>query len=340
MRILLIMDPDIPVPPPLYGGIERIVYLLAEEYTRLGHQVTVLSGPNTKVSCKTVIFGSNGRAKPKFRRWWEIIQVWNYLIRNQQQVDVIHNFGRLVYFLPLLASSVKKVMSYQREITKRNIRIVTKLPHKNLFFTANSNSCAATGNVAGLWKTVYNGVLLEQYTFQAAVADDAPLIFLGRLETVKAPHLAIEIAKKTNHKLILAGNYSKSGSESIYFRKRIAPFVDGKQIIYAGELDDEGKNHYLGQSKALIFPIQWEEPFGIVMIESFACGTPVIAFNRGAVPEVVEHGITGFICSNVDDMAESIAKVGELSRKRCRIQCENRFSSEKIAKDYLHLFQN
>jgi len=187
------------------------------------------------------------------------------------------------------------------------------------------------------WFTVYNGVNLENYAFSPHVDDDAPLMFLGRLESIKGPHLAIEVAKRTNQKLILAGNKPDLPHEREYFEREVEPHIDGKQIIYAGPVNDEQKGRFLGRAKALLFPIQWGEPFGIVMTEALACGTPVIAMNHGAVPEVIRHGETGFICSTMDDMISSVEKIRAINRKNCRMDCESRFSSQVIVEQYLNI---
>jgi glycosyltransferase involved in cell wall biosynthesis len=181
---------------------------------------------------------------------------------------------------------------------------------------------------------------LENYACQLKTAPDAPLIFLGRLEKIKGAHAAIKIAKETGHKLILAGNKPTLAHELHYFNNEVEPFIDGQQIIYVGPVNDEQKNRYLGQAKALLFPIEWEEPFGIVMAESLACGTPVIAMNRGSVREVVRDGITGFVCADINEMVSSIGKIGTIDRKNCRLDCEKRFSSCAIAESYLSIYKN
>jgi glycosyltransferase involved in cell wall biosynthesis len=337
LNILLIMDPGIPVPPQLYGGIERVVYMLANEYIKNGHRVTLLAGPGSYCDGKTVIFGENITNPSDFERYKNVLSVWKYLIRHRDEFDLIHNFGRLLYLIPVLNHRAKKIMSYQRRVSSTGIRIATLLPNKNLIFTACSDNCAATGNVSGTWKTVYNCVDFTQYDFNGAINEASPLIFLGRLDKVKGLHTAIAAALKTNNKLIIGGNIPTTNDNFQYYKTKIEPLLDNEQIIYVGELNDEQKNNYLRQSKALLFPIEWEEPFGIVMVEAMACGTPVIGFKRGAVPEVVDEGITGNIVTNLEEMINAINNIEKIDRLQCRERADKRFASTKITKEYLSL---
>jgi glycosyltransferase involved in cell wall biosynthesis len=338
MRILLIMDPGIPVPPQTYGGHERLVSLFAEEYQRLGHQVTLLAGPESNCSGETVTFGANDLSRSKTERFKEARFAWSYLRKNKKEFDLIHNFGRLIYLLPVLNAPVKKIMTYGRPVSTKGIKAVNALPNRNLVFTACSDYCVSTGNVAGKWKTVYNAIDFSQYEVKEQVDKDAPLMFLGRLDQIKGAHTAIKIAKATGHQLILAGNIPDTSDNFAYYKAEIEPQIDNKQVVYTGPLNDAKKNEYLGKAKALLFPIEWDEPFGMVMIEAMACGTPVIAFKRGSVPEVVEDGVTGFIVNDAVEMEQKIAEAGKIDRKVCRKTAEERFDVKAIAVQYLNLF--
>jgi glycosyltransferase involved in cell wall biosynthesis len=334
------MDPGIPVPPTLYGGHERLVYLFAEEYQKLGHEVTLLAGPQSHCSGKTVTFGTNDLNRPDWLRVKETLFVWKYLRQNKNNFDLVHNFGRLVYLLPVLNYPVKKIMTYGRPVAAFGIKIVNTLPNRNLIFTACSDYCVSTGNVAGKWETVYNAIDFSQYELNEAVNDNAPLMFLGRLDKIKGAHTAIKVAKATNNQLLIAGNISHTADNYNYFKTEIEPQIDGGQIKYIGVLNDEEKNHYLRQAKALLFPIEWDEPFGMVMTEAMACGTPVIAFNKGSVPEVVENGITGFIVTNEQEMTQKVAGISTIDRALCRETALKRFDVKDIARQYLNLFND
>jgi len=189
----------------------------------------------------------------------------------------------------------------------------------------------------GRWHMVPNGVPLHTYTFQLIISDDAPLVFLGRNEEIKGPHWAIEIAKRTGNRLVIAGNIPAGKQD--WFDAHVAPHIDGRQIIYVGPVDDAAKNVLLGNAKAFLMPILWEEPFGIVMAEALACGTPVIGLRRGAVPEVVDDGVTGFVRDTVDELVGAVNRHDELSRAACRADTERRFSANAIVDRYLAVYQ-
>lgn len=337
MRILLIMDPGISVPPPLYGGHERLVFMFAEEYHRLGHQVSLLAGPNSHISGKVYSFGKNDLKRSKFQRIKEIIYAWKFLFAKRKEFNLIHNFGRLIYLLPILNAKAHKIMTYGRPVTQKGIKFSTSRAHQNLIFTACSDYCVSTGNAAGNWETVYNAIDFSNYQLQEKVADDAPLMFLGRIDRVKGLHTAITVAKKTGHQLLIGGNIPTTPDNYDYFKQEIEPQFDGEQIIYLGPLNDSQKNEYLGKAKALLFPIEWDEPFGMVMVEATACGTPVIGFKRGSVPEVIDEGITGFRVNNTDEMIKAIQKLDQVNRKNCRQIAYERFDVSVIAKNYLAL---
>ena len=360
MNILIIMDPGISVPPVKYGGIERIVYLLANAYQANGHTVTLLAGPGSRCDGKTLHFGENILDRSKWAISKEVLHIWTHLFYSwfrpkststNHKFDVIHNFGRLLYLFPVLQQQTVKIMSYQRKITLRNIKLLNFITPKNFWFTACSNHCRGFSSSSGIpnaghrsgksnfsnWRTIYNAVDFSQYQPNYTLDEDAPLMFLGRLEQIKGVHAAIEVAKTTNRKLWIAGNIPERPDALSYYQHRVSRHIDGKQIIYLGELDDQQKNNFLAKSAALLFPIEWDEPFGIVMIEAMACGTPVIAFDRGAVSEVVTPGETGFIVDGTTEMCSAIRQLGGINRLDCRYAAMARFDITVIAGQYLTL---
>ena len=331
------MDPGVPVPPKLYGGHERLVYMFAEQYKKMGHDVTILAGPDSYCSGKTICFGKNGLPKSRTQSLWEVLIAWKYLYFNHDKYELIHNFGRLIYLLPILNKPISKIMTYGRPVTKKNILSVTSKPNQALIFTGCSDYLVSTGNIAGNWKTVYNAIEFDKYTLVPSIPYDAPLIFLSRLDKIKGCHNAIELSRKTGRKLIIAGNKSHIKEEQEYFETQLKPFIDEKEIQYVGALNDEEKNAYLGKSLALLVLIEWDEPFGMVMAEAMACGTPVIGFNRGSVPEVVEEGITGFVVDNIPDAIKALDKIPSINRTLCRESAKQRFNVAVIASEYLQI---
>jgi len=228
-------------------------------------------------------------------------------------------------------------MTYGRPIAQNGIKLFASLPNKSLYFTACSNYCVSTGNVAGRWQTIYNAIDFSNYHLTKNISPEAPLMFLGRLDKIKGVHTAIRVANETGNKLWIGGNVSHTADNYSYFKKEIEPLIDQQQIVYLGPLSDEQKNKYLGQAKALLFPIEWDEPFGMVMIEAMACGTPVIAFNRGAVPEVVNEGVSGFVVHDRDSMISALKRIASTGREACRHVAEKRFDVSVISQHYLDL---
>jgi len=338
MRILVIMDPGIPIPPPLYGGHERLVDMFVKEYINQGHEVSLLAGPDSKSLGKTFKFGINDLKRSKWQKIKEVIYAWQFLICRRNDFDMIHNFGRLAYLLPIINTKQTKLMTYGREVSQRGIRLTNFLPNKKLTFTGCSDYCVSTGNIAGSWKTIYNAIDFSKYDLQDQVEENAPLMFLGRMDKIKGLHHAIDVALATNNKLWIGGNIPNTPDNLRYYEQVIKPRIDGKQIIYLGALDDRAKNTYLGKSKGLLFPIEWDEPFGMVMVEAMACGTPVIGFKKGAVPEVIKENINGFVVNNTAEMIYAIKKLSDLSRKGCRDYAFYRFDVKVIADEYLKLY--
>jgi glycosyltransferase involved in cell wall biosynthesis len=229
-------------------------------------------------------------------------------------------------------------MTYQRAITPRSIRLGNLMSRGSLQFAAISHHMMKPVANIGTWHVVPNCASLESYEFQPNVESGAPLMFLGRIEEIKGTHVAIEVARRSGHKLCIAGNVP--AGEERYFESRIRPFIDGDAVVYVGPVDDAEKNRLLGKARALLMPVLWEEPFGIVMVEAMACGTPVLGFNRGAVPEIVEDGISGFVRGDVDGLVEGVARLGEIDRRHCRDRVERQFSDTILADRYLSAYRD
>ena len=341
MKILLLMDPAIPVPPKYYGGIERVVYDIACKYVEMGHKVTLVSGPGSKSPDKLITYGENRDIQSIKIDYRLLSTVASILTKEIGQHDVIHNFGRLAWMFPIAWSRIRKVQTYMRYITPKNIEWLNLLGVRNIVYTAVSDAIVKTGiSGGGEWRTIYNCAPGKDFTYTAEVSIDAPLVFLGRLEKCKGAHTAIKVAKLTNRKLIIAGNISPLKEEQAYFENEIKPHIDNDYIKYIGVVDNYQKNQLLSNAAAMLLPVEWYEPFPIVLPESYACGTPILAFPGGGVKEGIFEGKTGFLSNSVDEMSSQVSMIGQLSRSECRKMYIELYSDDKIATDYLSLYKN
>ena len=333
MKIALTADPELAVPPLQYGGIERMIDLLARGLSERGHEVVLFANPQSQSAGHLVPYGglSSVSAVDTLRNGTAIAR---HVIAGG--FDIIHSFSRIAYLAPLLPLGIPKLMTYQRAITRRSIEMAVRLSHGTLSFTAvGAHMLRGVGGI-GTWHVVHNGVSMSAFTFRSDVAPDAPMVFLGRVEEIKGTHIAIEVSQRTGIPLVIAGNIAPEHRD--YFEQRVKPFLSG-HITYAGPVDDRQKNELLGRACAFLMPVLWEEPFGIVMAEALACGTPVIGLNRGAVPEVIEDGINGFVCNTVDGMVAAMAQVTGLSRAACRASAERNFSADVMVEKYLAIYR-
>jgi glycosyltransferase involved in cell wall biosynthesis len=334
LKIALTVDPEIAVPPLFYGGIERIVDFLVTEYIKEGHEVTLFANSDSRRDCAFKIWPGKTVNSKKATLKNTVFLTKHYL---KEQYDIIHSFSRLAYLALVLPLGAKCIMSYQREPTISQIKKANKLAFKNnLWFTGCSNYITEQIKPFASAFSIYNGVPLNLYDFNPKISTDAPLTFLGRIEPIKGTHNAIKIAQKTNKKLLIAGNIP--AEYQWYFDEKVKPCLNN-QIQYVGQVNDQQKNDLLRNSLALIMAIEWNEPFGIVMAEAMACGTPVIGTCRGAVNEVVIDGLNGYKSNNLEELINYTLEIHQLDRCEIRKDTESKFSSTKISQEYLSLYQ-
>lgn len=337
MRILLTADPELPVPPGNYGGIERLVDLWRREFRARGHAVALAARGDSTAEVDQLFPWPGARSQSVGDALRNTIALWR--AARIFRADLVHSSSRLVYTVPLLLTRRPVVMTYHRYPGPRQIRVAATLGGRRLAFTGISDYITKRGQRGGgHWHTVHNCVDVSAYTFVSAVPPDAPLVFLSRIEEVKGAREAIAIARAAGQQLILAGNHSADPAAARYWEKYIAPQVDGRQITYVGPVDDAQKNALLGRARAMLVPVQWDEPFGLVFAEALACGTPVIACPRGAVPEIVRPQVTGYLTKDLDDGVAAVRAVSSLDRAACRRDAEDRFSPGAAIDSFLAVY--
>jgi glycosyltransferase involved in cell wall biosynthesis len=339
MRLLLTCDPLIPVPPVGYGGIERIVDALVRFYRNAGHEVALLAHADSTAPVDASFAWADARIAGAAATLRNALA-----LRRAVQAfrpDVVHSFSRLGYLLPTLATRQPVVMSYQRHTGGRQLAFAARLGGRTLRFTGCSEFICGMGRPqGGQWSAIPNFVELDKLTFVPRVPADAPLVFLSRIENIKGPDLAIAIARRAGRRLLIAGNHATSGPQAEFFRREVEPHLGRDGVEWIGEVDDTRKNELLGRAAAMIVPIRWNEPFGIVFPEALACGAPIITCARGALPEIVQPGRTGFFITGEDDGVAAVRRLGELDRMACRRDAEQRFSLGVVAPRYLELYRS
>lgn len=338
MKILQIAPLWETVPPPAYGGTEAVVYTLVEELVRRGHQVTLCASGDSLTSAQlSSVYHRSLRAADDLAV--KQPYSWHHAVlslRDAREYDIVHNHaGEEVMALAHLVPGVPMLTTMHCLITP-DTKIIWD--HYRSYYNTISWSEGRLmpeitgGTFAGM---VYNAIDVPTFPFD--YEKDDYLLFLARISPEKAPNLAVEVARRSGRRLIIAGKVDPN--DFLYFSSVVAPLIDGHQVVYAGEADARLKRELYRKAHGLLMPIIWEEPFGLTMIEAMACGTPVIAFNRGAVPEIVGHGETGFIVQTVEEMTEAVARLGQIDPRRCREHVAAHFDAPVMADAYLRLYE-
>ena len=331
MRILHASHISAYTPPIGYGGIELVVDTLAREQIADGHKVLVLGvkprGIETPYEVKLVFneLVKNPRARHKISYSWK-------LLLTSKDFDVIHIH---VQWLTPVASIVKHLYGKAVLLTLHAdpSNLIARLGVPLVAISETQKKRLESRGIR-ITAVIHNGVDVNKYPFRSKKEDF--FVYLGRIDETKGPHIAIEAIRKCNEKLVMIGpitNYS-------YFSSFIKPFIDNDNIIYLGQVDFITKVEYLSRAKALLYPVQYEEFFGIAMVEALATGTPIIGFARGAVTEIVRNGITGFLVNDVNGICQAMKSVDKLDKRMCRRDVEERFSSKVMAKRYKELYEN
>jgi glycosyltransferase involved in cell wall biosynthesis len=320
------------VPPPAYGGVELVVALLTDELVRRGHEVTLFaSGDSVSLAKLISVHPRALRLDPDVKEAivYETMQLAQ-VYKMADEFDVIHS--HVGYPAIPCASLVKTptIHTMHGIFTRDNEKMFGY--GKNQPYVSISNAQREPRVGLNYVATVYNGIDVSSYKFYPQPDDEPYLAFLGRISPEKGTHHAIEIAKRAGWHLKIAGKVDAVDVE--YYEKEIKPLIDGKQIEYLGEANHTEKNRLMGGAVATLFPITWREPFGLVMVESMACGTPVIGMKLGSTKEVIVDGKTGFLCDSIEECINAIDKVAQLDRNACREHVWKNFSFQAMTDGY------
>jgi glycosyltransferase involved in cell wall biosynthesis len=336
MNIVVIADARLPIPPTHYGGTERIVATVCRGLQQRGHRVTLLAHPESTLGDRLLAHRppTQAYASRVYRKLW----FQGLSVAALYKADGVYNFGRLDYLWAVLKTSVPVVARFANGIHEAEIQTLIRQRSRRLGLISISDDQRRHVSHLGTWTTVYNGVDGDRFPFTPHPAIPGYLAFLGRLTANKGVHLAIQVAQRTGRPLKIAGNISDEPGGRAYFETQVRPHLSDT-IEWVGVVDDAQKVAFLGQAQALLFPIQWREPFGIVMAEALSCGTPVIATRWGSAPEVIAHGQTGFLCDDVDEMVQAVQQISTLDRRQCRAECDRRFRADSMVEGYLRVLE-
>jgi glycosyltransferase involved in cell wall biosynthesis len=327
------------VPPQLYGGTERIVSYVTEELVRQGHDVTLFASGDSntaarlKPACARALrlhdTGLVNRDAPM------VLMQEQALGAGSGEYDIIHSHLDFLGFPMSRRAHAPIVTTLHGRLDLPELQPIfdeyTELPVISI-----SNAQRKPLPQANWAGTVYHGIPKTLYSLHERRG--SYLAFLGRISPEKCPDHAIEVAKRVGMPLRIAAKVDPA--DQAYFKQKIERLLDHPLIEYVGEINDAEKNDFLGEAAALLCPYDWPEPFGLVLIEAMACGTPVLAYRQGSIPEIIDHGVTGYICDNIGEMAQAIAGLPLIDRGRCREIFEKRFTVERMVKDYLAIYES
>jgi glycosyltransferase involved in cell wall biosynthesis len=324
------------IPPRGYGGTERVVAYLADALVERGHDVTLYTSADASTKAKVVAVRDEALRldpSPLKSDLAAHLAMLGRVRAHAAQFDVLHFHIDLVHFPFFEHIAYKTVTTLHGRLDVKDLPAVYRCwPQYPLVSISDAQRKPLA--FANWIATVHHGIPAE--VFRCSPTSDDYVVFVGRISPEKRPDRAIAIARRAGVPLKIAAKVDPA--DASYFHKTIEPLLDGPGVEFIGELDESRKNELVAGARALLFPIDWPEPFGLVMIESMACGTPVLAWDCGSVPEVVDDGVTGFIVSSEDQAVDALRRIGQLDRMAVRATFERRFSTRRMAEDYLGVY--
>jgi glycosyltransferase involved in cell wall biosynthesis len=335
MRIAQVAPLYESVPPKLYGGTERVVSYLTEELVEQGHEITLFASGDSVTQAHLV------PSCPRALRLGEVIEPLAHYVVHLERVferveafDLIHFHVDYLHFPLSRRHTTPQLTTLHGRLDMADLIPVFR-KFREMPLVSISDAQRQPLSWANWQDTVYHGLPTNLYRCREARGQY--LAFLGRISPEKQLEHAIEIAKRAGMKLKIAAKVDAADRK--YFDKDVTPLLNDPNVEFIGEINDQGKQALLANAYALLFPIDWPEPFGLVLLESMACGTPVIAYRRGSVPELVAEGATGFIVDDIDEAVRAVVKVEDFDRRHCRQIFEERFSAQRMARDYMRIYK-
>jgi len=324
------------VPPKLYGGTERIVSYITEELVRMGHDVTLFASGDSETAARleTVCPQALRLNTGIFNRDAPMIMLQERSLGTTGDFDVIHSHLDFLAFPLARRNPLPVVTTLHGRLDLPELQPVFR-EYAEMPLVSISDAQRQPLPWANWHATIYHGLPRNLYSFHPQ--PQRYLAFLGRISPEKRPDHAIEIAKRTGIPLRMAGKVDPADLQ--YYLTEIEPLLDHPLIEFIGEISDEEKDNFVGNALALVCPYDWPEPFGLVLIEALACGTPVLAYRRGSIPEIIDNGVTGFVSEYLSEMAEAVGRLGEIDRRRCRDAFEERFTADRMARNYVALYK-
>jgi glycosyltransferase involved in cell wall biosynthesis len=324
------------VPPKKYGGTERIVYVLTEELVRRGHDVTLFASGDsiTTAKLKSVYPKSTREAKLVDVYGTNIWTLYNIGLayQMQEEFDIIHDHNSFLSLPTANLSRTPVVMTLHGIITPDVRKIFNTLRNPYIVTISDAQSYPAPGlNYAG---TVYNGLDMEKFPFSKD--HDGYLLFVGRICMEKGTHLAIETAQQLNLPLIIAGKVEQV--DKAYFHEYVEWRLSD-DIRWVGEVDETERNKLMSRAMCVLHPITWREPFGLVLIEAMACGAPVVAIDKGSIPEIIENGKTGFVVQDIEGMLDAVSNISTIDRTYCRTYALEQFNVSRMTDRYEDIYR-
>ncbi len=336
MRIAQISPIAERVPPKKYGGTERVVSALTEELVKRGHEVTLFASGDSITKAKLESVYPRGLREAHLRDLYGVNH-WTLLTLGlayelQDDFDIIHDHIGPISLPTANITSTPVVVTMHGAFNAENRRLFQQLRSPNIV-TISQSQLYPVPNINHIG-TVYNGLNMQHYPFGAV--PDSYLLFVGRISMEKGTHLAIEAAQQLDMPLIIAAKLEKE--DQLYFREYVEPRLSDR-IKWVGEVDEEERNRLMSQAKCLLHPVTWREPFGLVIIEAMACGCPVVGFNRGSIPELIETGVTGYVVEDIEGMIDAVNSIDTIERAVCREYALQNFSAERMTDGYEAIYK-